>query len=132
MKPLLIIPVTVAATVGAVALVLRATGIRFTGTDPIVAGGIAAVAGVVAFLPILRLRQKDAVTVVQTALICSVLHFLCTAILSGAVIAAHLANFRGSFVFWLLGAFWVSLAIFIWQLRRVMLEMTTQIKAQLT
>jgi hypothetical protein len=126
MKSMVLIPLSVSIT----ALVLRIAGLRFAVTDPLSAAVIAAVAGTLGILPILRTRQKDAVTIVQRALVGTVLHLLATAVLAVALVASHLVNPRGPFVFWLLGAYWISLAVLVWQLRRVMLEMTGTLKVQ--
>lgn len=109
------------------ALALRLTGARFSPAEPLAAGIIASVAGIVAVLPLLRTRQKDPVTIVQRALIGTVLHVLCTAVMSGVLVVTHVVTFHGPFIFWLLGAYWFSLAILVWQLRQLILAMTANV-----
>jgi hypothetical protein len=126
MKPLVFIPVVVAASAGAAALLLKITGVRLNPSDPINAAVIAALAANAAILPMLRTRQKDAVAIVQLALIATVLHVVVTAGLTVAAIATGIENIHGPFIYWMLGAYWVSLAALVWQLRRLIIEMTHQ------
>ena len=130
MKSMLLIPLIVAGCVASAALVLKLLGMHFSPLEPLNAGVIAAIAASVGTLPISVTRDKDAAIIVQRALIGTVLHVLCTVVLAVVLIASHVANANWSFVFWLLGAYWVSLVILVWQLRRVMLGMTATLKVQ--
>lgn len=130
MKSMVFIPAVIAGCIGSAALLLWAVGVRFSPLDPINAGAITAIAAMIAILPVVRTRQTDPAAIIQLALLGTVLHLLCTAVQAGGLIALHLVNFHGPFIFWLLGAFWVSLAILVWQLRRVILEMTAILKVQ--
>lgn len=124
MKPMVLIPLAVAGCVGIAALIATGLGARFSPMDPVMAAAITSISGVAGIFPILRTRQKDAVAIVQLGLIGTVLHVLCTAIFAVALAATHVVKLHGPFVFWLMGAYWVSLAILVWQLRRVLLVMT--------
>ncbi len=130
MKSMALIPVVVAACVGITALVLKVAGVQVHPIDPLAAGVVAAMAGMAGILPMLRISAPDPGTIAQRALIGTVLHMICTAALAIGMVASHVENIRGAFVFWLLGAYWVSLVILVWQLRRVMLEMTANLKVQ--
>jgi hypothetical protein len=130
MKSMVLIPLIVAGFVGSAAFVLKHMGVQFSPMDPLNAGAIAVIAAGLGTLPISVTRDKDAAIIVQRALIGTVLHVLCTAVLAVVLIASHVANANWSFVFWLLGAYWVSLVILVWQLRRVMLGMTATLKVQ--
>jgi hypothetical protein len=130
MKSMALIPVVVAACVGIAALALKVAGVAVNLIDPLAAGIVAATAGILGILPLLRLSEPDAGTIAQRALVGTVLHLFCTCAVAGVFIASQVVNFRGSFVFWLLGAYWVSLAILVRQLRRVMLDMIASLKVQ--
>jgi len=130
MKSMVLIPLAVLACVGVPALILWFLHVRFSPLDPIDAAVITAIAASIGILPLLRTAQTDPTAIVQIALIGTILHLMCTAALSIAVVTLNLANFRGPFIFWLLGAFWVSLAILVRQLRRVMLDLTATPKVQ--
>jgi hypothetical protein len=130
MKSMVLIPLAVAGCVGGIALVLWLAGVRFNLLDPLNAAVVTAIAATIGIIPILVVRQTDPASIVQLALAGTVLHMLCTAALVLGLVGTHLADFHGAFIFWLLGAFWMSLAILVWQLRRVILDMTATLKVQ--
>ena len=130
MKVMVVIPMLILTCVGFAALLLKSAGVHVNPIDPAMAAVIAATAAMVGILPILRSRQTDAVAVVQLALIGTILHMFCTGLLTCVVIATRLEDLRGPFVFWLLAAYWISLAILVSQLRRVLLDMTPTPKVQ--
>ena len=81
-------------------------------------------------LPMLRSRQTDPVAIVQLALIGTVLHIFCTIFIAAALLFFHVENMHGSFIFWLLGAYWVSLVLLVWQLRRIIMNLIPAPKVQ--
>ena len=70
--------------------------------------------------PILRSGRKDPVSIVQMALVGTVVHLVAAAVLGIALIVTHAVDARGAFAFWLLGGYWVSLMALVWQLRRLL------------
>jgi ABC-type cobalamin transport system permease subunit len=130
MKSLIIIPLIVFAAMAIAVIMLSTAGLRFKLADPVLAGGVAATAGIVGFLPILRARHKDAVSVVQLALIGTILHLLCSVALGIALIASHTVDIHGRFIYWFLGAYWASLVALVGQLRRSILALTAATKVQ--
>jgi hypothetical protein len=124
MKAIALIPLVVAGCVGIVASLLKLAGVKLNLLDPALAAAVAAAAATVAMLPILRTRQTDPVGIIQFALIGTVLHILCTFVLGAVLLFSHVENLHGPFVYWLLGAYWVSLAVLVWQLRLAILSLT--------
>jgi hypothetical protein len=120
MKSLFAIPTIVAALLGAAALLLAVAGVRINPAQPLAAGVIASVAGILGLMPIQRNHQGDSVSIVQSALAGTVLHLLVSAILTLILLASHGVEGNVSFITWLLCAYWISLIVLIWQLRRVM------------
>jgi hypothetical protein len=127
MKAMALIPLVVVGCVGGAALMFKLSGLRLNLTDPIFAAAVAATAATIGILPILRTRQTDPAGIIQLALIGTVLHILGTIVLAGALIAAHIETVNGPFVYWLLGAYWISLIILVWQLRLAVLHLTNHL-----
>lgn len=130
MKSLALIPMIVAAVLGAAALALSLLGISIKPIEPITAGAIASAAGIMGIIPVLKSRRRDAVSLVQAALAGTVLHLFTQIALAVALIASHALDRRGSFPLWLLGGYWTSLAALVWQLRRIILTPNTIAGAQ--
>jgi hypothetical protein len=120
MKTLLVIPITIAAVFGIAATALVIAGFSVKPADPLLAGAIGSAAGILGILPALRSRGKDPVAAIQSALAGTVLHLLTQAILAIAIIASHSVQSH-AFPYWLLGGYWTSLVVLIWQLRRIIL-----------
>ncbi len=128
MKSLIVIPLTVAAVFGIAAVVLSLAGMSVRPADPIVAGAIASIAGMVGLVPVLVSRGRDAISVVQSALAGTILHLVTQIALAVAIVASHLMNHHGALPFWLLGGYWTSLTALIWQLRRIILAIPNTAK----
>jgi hypothetical protein len=92
--------------------------VRAPVNDPMAAGIISAVAGVVGFLPIALTKRKDAVGIFQLALVGTVLHLFAAVALTGAAVGTHAVALRMDFIYWILGGYWVSLILLILQLRQ--------------
>jgi hypothetical protein len=119
MKSLLLMPMTIAAVFGVAAIALALGHIAVNPVEPIIAGAIASAAGVMGLLPVIKARRRDPVGVVQSALMGTMLHLLVQIALAVAVISSHAVGGRRSFPLWLLGGYWTSLVVLIWQLRRI-------------
>ena len=124
MKALVLIPVLVIGCVGGFALMLKLSGLRMNLMDVLLAAAVPAAAAMISMLPILRTRETDPVSIVQRALIGTVLHILGTFAFAAILVAFHIETLHGPFVYWLLGSYWVSLIVLVWQLRLVMLRVT--------
>lgn len=120
LKSLIIIPLIVAASIGAAAVLLISCGVRFKPVDPIAAAAVCAVAGALGMVPSIRSGRNDPVSVVQTALVGTIVHLIAASVFAITLIVTHVVDARGGFAFWALGGYWVSLMALIWQLRRVL------------
>jgi hypothetical protein len=121
MKSLLVIPLVVLLVIALAWSILAGAGVRILPLEPVTAAIACSAAGVLGLIPLLKLRAKDLTTVLQMALIGTVLHLLAAGALAGAAVAAHVVEGRLSFIFWLLGAYWVSLIALVVQLRKLLL-----------
>jgi hypothetical protein len=121
MKSLLAIPLFVIVLVALTWSILAAAGTRVNPAEPITAAVACSAAGLLGLLPLLKHRRHDLTAVLQMALIGTIVHLLAASALAGAAIAAHLVDARLSFVFWLLGAYWISLITLVVQLRKLIL-----------
>jgi len=130
MKTVFIMPLVVATFFAVATVVLAICGVRIGMGEPLTACVISAGAGVLGLVPILAGRRKDAVGVIQLALVGTVLHLVGAVGLAGAAIAAHLVAGRMSFVSWLLAGYWASLITLVWQLRRLFVTTSGLAKVQ--
>jgi hypothetical protein len=135
MRSLLVIPLLVACVFGIAMIALSLAGFAAKAQDAITAGIIAAAAGMIGLLPILRARRVELVASAQAALAGTALHLMTQVALAAGVIACHHGGiaFRelsvgGAFAMWLLLGYWTSLAALSWQLRRVILGITNPAK----
>jgi hypothetical protein len=130
MKMLIVIPLEVIVAVLAAACLLALLGAHVKPIEPAVAGGAAALAAVVGASPMLRTGGKSLVATVQFALACTVIHMMLTGILAATLVIAGAVSIRGQFVYWLIGSYWISLAVLVWQLRRIIVARAQLAKAQ--
>jgi hypothetical protein len=130
MKPLVVIPVIIAASFIVAAGLLAAVGVHIRPVEPLAAALISIGAGLAGILPIAISRRTDAVGVFQLALVGTILHLLSAVALCGAAIATHSISAELSFIYWLLVGYCVSLAALVWQLRQILLNTIGIAKAQ--
>jgi hypothetical protein len=121
MKTLLIIPLFTAVAIGILAAGLAVVGVRFSPIDPMCAGVIAALAGMFGAMPIILARPSDQMFAAQLALAGTVLHMLLALAMGVTLIATSVVPHDNRLAFWLVGGYWVSLFVTIWQLRRLVL-----------
>jgi hypothetical protein len=125
MKALISVPLAVLIVFGALAIVATLAGMPVRPADAILAGAIGSAAGMLGLIPALRTRRGDPVAITQSALAGTVLHLLTQIGLAAAVMGAGMAARHGAFPLWLLCGYWTSLAVLIWQLRRIILGNST-------
>jgi hypothetical protein len=117
---ILSIPMLIAVVFTVAAAVLRICGIEIHWQDPLVAGVIAAVAGMLGAAPLVR-QTDDALAAVKTALAGTVLHLLACAVLTIVAIGLHLEDGRGQFLIWILVGYWISIFSLVWLARRILI-----------
>jgi hypothetical protein len=115
-KTLVLVPVAVAAALACAGGLCRLMGLPPHGRDLLTAAAVAAVAAEAALIPALLLRRSEPVKIAQAALGGTVLHLLLTIFLAAAVMVARVVEPAGPFVYWLTGAYWLSLALLVWAL----------------
>lgn len=130
MRMLVVIALEVIAAVGAVACLLALLGAHVNPVDPALACGAAALAAIIGAAPMLWTPGKSLVATVQTALACTVIHMMLTGIFAATLLIAGAVSIRGHFVYWLIGSYWISLAVLVWQLRRIIVARGDLAKAQ--
>lgn len=116
MKTLTLIPLTVAAALGAVAVLCRLGAWHVHGKEALLAGVISVMAAEAAVLPAWTLRRSDPALFAQAALGGTVLHLILTILLAAVAIAANIGLAHEPFVYWLIAAYWVTLAALVWAL----------------
>ncbi|MGA2230376.1 MAG: hypothetical protein ABSH22_05705 [Tepidisphaeraceae bacterium] len=116
MKTLIIIPLFVTAALAAAAMLCRMAGIPLHGRDLMTAAAVAVVAAEIAMIPAWMFRRSEPVTLAQAALGGTVLHLMLTIMLAAAVMVARVVEPAAPFVTWLIGAYWLSLAMLVWGL----------------
>jgi hypothetical protein len=121
MKTLISVPLGILIVFGTIAAVATLAGISVRPADAILAGAIGSGAGMLGLIPALRARRGDPVAITQSALGGTVLHLLSQIGLAATVIGAGVAQRHGQFPLWLLCGYWTSLAVLVWQLRRIIL-----------
>jgi hypothetical protein len=120
MKTLTLIPLLVAAALGAVAVLCRLGGVSVHGKEAILAGVISAMAGEAALVPSFVLRRSDATQYAQAALGGTVLHLILTILMAVVVIGAGTGAAKEPFVYWLIAAYWTTLAALVWAMVSMM------------
>lgn len=120
MQLILSIPMLIAVVFTAAAAGLRICGIEIHWLDPLVAGVITALAGMVGAAPLVR-QAGDALAAVKTALAGTVLHLLACAVLTIVAIGAHLESRPGQFLIWILVGYWISILTLVWLARRILI-----------
>src|SRR5271170_7136675 len=112
MKTLLLIPGAVGVALAAAAELCRLVGLPPHGRDLL----IAVIVAEAALLPALLLRRAEPAQRAQAALGGTVIHLLLTIFMAAAVMVAKVVEPAGPFVYWLTGAYWLSLAMLVWSL----------------
>jgi hypothetical protein len=119
MKTLLLIPLTVLAALAAAAGLCRLAGLSPHERDLFTAAAVVVIAAELAVLPAWMLRKSEPVTRAQAALGGTVVHLLLTIFMAAAVMVAKVVEPNGPFVYWLTGAYWLSLAMLVWGLSKL-------------
>ncbi len=122
MKPLLVIPIIVAAVIGLSAGALIAAGVHIHPAEPLAAAIIALAATIAGLIPVLRGSRTDPVAFMQAALVGTVLHLLVASIFAGTLLFTHLVQGQISFVLWLMVGYWISLILIIRQMRQILVN----------
>jgi hypothetical protein len=116
MKTLLLIPGAVGAALAAAAALCRMAGLPPHGRDLLIAAIVAVIAAEAALLPALFLRRAEPAQRAQAALGGTVIHLLLTIFMAAAVMVAKVVEPAGPFVYWLTGAYWLTLGMLVWSL----------------
>ena len=114
MKTLLLIPLAVSIAMAAAAGLCRWAGLPPHMPDLLAAAVVAVITAELAVLPAFVLRKSEPVKLAQAALGGTVLHLLLTIFLAAAVMVARGVDLAKPFVYWLIGAYWLSLALLVW------------------
>jgi len=120
---------SIAGIMGLMCAVLVAARIDVNPVEPVSAAFIGAASAAVALIPVSRGQHRDMVSVLQWAMIGTVLHLVTQVALATGMFLSHVVSARGPFLMWLLAEYWASLICLIWQLRRIILSTTTVAKA---
>src|SRR4051794_1192510 len=108
MRALLLVPIVLIIAFTAAAGICRAAGIDPHVKDLLAATLTCIVAGELAAVPLVLTRGGSQASVVQAALVGSVVHlFVCIAV-AGIIVMARLGA-GPAFLYWLLGLYWVTL-----------------------
>jgi len=121
MRMLVTIVLEVLVAVGAAAVLLSLLGVPVRPLEPSLAGPTAALAAAIAATPMFWSTGKSMVAVLQFALASTVIHMMLTGLAAIALFASGAVSIRGPFVYWLIGAYWISLAALVWQLRKIII-----------
>jgi hypothetical protein len=116
MKTLILIPLAVASALAIAAELCRMAGLPPHGRDLLAAAVVAVIAAELALLPAWIFRRGEPVRAAQAALGGTVLHMLLTIMLAAAIMVARVVEPTAPFVYWLTGAYWLSLAGLVWGL----------------
>jgi hypothetical protein len=128
LKSLMIIIISSIGFVALAAIALLSMHRPVHPIEPLAAAAIGAISGSLGILPLIRSGRRDPVSVLQMAMVGTVLHLLSQIVLAGAVVATHAVNIHGSFLFWLMAEYWVSLIALISQLRKLILSAIPSVK----
>ena len=118
MQWILSIPVIVAVAFSAIVALLRSCGVAVQMVDPVTAGGIAVIAGMIGASVPLR-YQGDAAGALNAGLLGTVLHLVASIVLTIAAVSLHVVDGHGRFLFWVMGGYWISILTLVWLARRV-------------
>jgi|GEM_PF-1759361 len=119
MKTLILIPLAIGIVLATAAGLCSLAGAPPHGRDLLIAALVAAIAAEAAVIPAVLLRKSEPVKQAQAALGGTVLHLMLTILLAAAVMVARVVESGQSFVYWLTGAYWLSLATLVWALMRL-------------
>jgi hypothetical protein len=110
------IPVLIALIFSAAVALLRLGGVPVQMVDPITAGVIMSLAGIIGAVPPLR-HAGDASGTLFAGLLGTILHLVASIVLTIAAVLLHLVDGHGRFLFWLFGGYWISMLTLIWLAR---------------
>jgi len=116
MKTLILIPFAVAVALAAAAGLCTLAGLPPHGRDLLTAAIVAVLAAELALIPAWLMRKSEPVKLAQAALGGTVVHLLLTIFMAAAVVVAKVVEPTGPFVYWITGAYWLSLAMLVWGL----------------
>jgi hypothetical protein len=120
MKALLTIPLSVAIFI--VAGILATSGHGGQPMAALMAGAVGALAGILGWLPMVIFKLKGAVENTQLALVGTIVHLGSAVALTIVTLKSNAVQVQGPFVFWVMGAYLVSLVTLIWNLRQRLLQ----------
>src|SRR5438552_990484 len=108
MRAFVLVPVVVAIAVAVGFAIVRATGHDAHVRELLAAAVTCLLAGELAATPLLSARGANQAGVAQAALIGTVVHLFVCVVVAAVVVLGHLPLGQ-SFVYWLLGLYWVTL-----------------------
>jgi hypothetical protein len=112
MKTLIFIPLSLAVMAALMAVVCRIARLDVGNREALFAVIIAAFAAEIAFLPAWLAQKSESVRFAQAALGGTLLHLFITFVLGAALLLAKFV-LPQPFVYWLLGAYWISLSVLV-------------------
>ena len=116
MQRIVSIPILIAVVFSAAFALLRLGGVPVQMADPITAGAIMSIAGMIGAIPPLR-HPGDASATLFAGLLGTMLHLVACIGLTIAAVVLHLVDGHGRFLFWLFGGYWISILTLIWLAR---------------
>ena len=117
MRGLLTIPLAVllAAAIGMIGC--RLAGLQVSALTVGIAGLACVVAGELGLLPSLFARGASQGTIAQAGLVGTIVHLFAAAVVAALVFLGHL-NVGNSFIYWLLGFYWITLLVLAIEIAR--------------
>ena len=108
MRALVLVPAVVVIAVALGFAILRTMGADAHAKEMLAAAGTCLIAGELAAVPMLLSRNESQASVMQAALVGTTVHLLVSIVIAGVVLLGHLP-LGESYVYWLLGLYWVTL-----------------------
>jgi hypothetical protein len=113
MRTLLIIPIAIALAVGIGYAICAAMHVNPHVREMMFAAVVCLIASVGAMIPIIRTRGASQASVVQSALVGTMIHLFVCCGLGGALIITKAFGLTNAFAYWLLGLYWVTLIVVV-------------------
>jgi hypothetical protein len=117
-RSLVWIPVVTAIVAAAVWAVMRSLIGRVPAIELVTAAGITGVAAELALIPMVLTRGASAGAVSQAGLVGTVVHMFLSILLAGGAYFMHLVPNRGSFLYFLMAFYWLTLVMVVMALVR--------------
>ncbi len=108
MRAFVLVPILLAIAVAVGFAICRTVGIESHAREMIAAALTCLIAGELAGMPLMLTRGADQAAVAQAALVGTVVHMFVSIGVAGVVILGHI-GLGQSFIYWLLGLYWVTL-----------------------